>query len=164
MAGHEHHFERTFPVRGVVDQSPLLTPAARGADPAVIDTTSGTVHMIIGGGGHSGFTPPSAFDAPHDGVLIVGVGPGSPLSQHQPIRTTEPAAWSAYRDVVTPYGFATFDVDPQGTKGTTTITVTHYGATKGSRIYLPVDSCVLQRPVRHDRKRGDQVREPALTP
>ena len=66
VAGHEHHFERTFPVRGVVDQSPLLTPAARGADPAVIDTTSGTVHMIIGGGGHSGFTPPSAFDAPHD--------------------------------------------------------------------------------------------------
>ena len=115
--------------------------------------------MIIGGGGHSGFTPPSAFDAPHDGVLIVGVGPGSPLSQHQPIRTTEPAAWSAYRDVVTPYGFATFDVDPQGTKGTTTITVTHYGATKRSRIYLPVDTFVLQRPVRRDGKRGDRVRE-----
>ena len=122
--------------------------------------------MIIGGGGHSAFTPPSAFDMPHDGVVIVGVGPGSPLSQHQTITTTEPAAWSAYRDVVTPYGFATFDVDPQAALGTTTITVTHYGATKGSRIYLPVDTFVLQRPVRHGGNRDGSVPEtaPALTP
>jgi hypothetical protein len=148
VAGHEHHFERTFPVKGVVPGSSVLTPATRGTDAASIDTTAGCCHMIIGGGGHSGFTPPSAFDTPHDGVLIAGVGPGSPQAQHPTIVVTEPAAWSAYRDVTTPYGFATFDVDPAAANGMTTITVTHYGAQKGSSVYAPVDTCVLRRPSR----------------
>ena len=34
VAGHEHHYERTFPVRGVLPGSSLLTPAPRGSDPA----------------------------------------------------------------------------------------------------------------------------------
>ena len=161
VAGHEHHFERTFPVKGVVPGSSLLTPATQGADPTTIDTTAGTVHMIIGGGGHSGFTPPSAFDTPHDGVLIVGVGPGGPQSQHHTITVTEPAAWSAYRDVTTPYGFATFDVDPQAGRGMTTITVTHYGAQKGSSVYAPVDTFVLQRPVGRSIEAGPDLRQPA---
>ena len=50
VAGHEHHYERTFPVRGVLPGSSLLTPAPRGSDPAGMDTRDGTVHMIIGGG------------------------------------------------------------------------------------------------------------------
>src|SRR5215470_9379962 len=78
VAGHEHHFERTYPVRGVLPGSSLLTPAPRGSDPAEMDTRDGTVHMIIGGGGHATPTPASDFDTPHDGVLITGVGPGSP--------------------------------------------------------------------------------------
>jgi hypothetical protein len=70
---------------------------------------------------------------------------------------TEPAAWSAYRDVTTPYGFATFDVDPDAGAGLTTITVTHYGAQKGSSVYAPVDTCVLRRPSRHNGQgRGDR--------
>jgi hypothetical protein len=52
VAGHEHHYERTFPVRGVLPGSSVLTPAPRGSDPAEMDTRDGTVHMIIGGGGH----------------------------------------------------------------------------------------------------------------
>jgi len=47
-----------------------------------MDTSNGTVHMIIGGGGHSTPTPVAGFDMPHDGVLITSVGPGSPHSQH----------------------------------------------------------------------------------
>src|SRR5215470_7118711 len=78
VAGHEHHFERTFPVRGVVSGSTLLTPQPQGSDPQLMDTSTGTVHMIIGGGGHSFPTPVSDFDMPHDGVLITGVGPGNP--------------------------------------------------------------------------------------
>jgi hypothetical protein len=61
-----------------------------------MDTSDGTVHMIIGGGGHSVPTPVADFDVPHDGVLITSVGPGSPQSQHPAITTTEPAPWSAY--------------------------------------------------------------------
>ncbi len=106
VAGHEHHFERSFPVRGTLSGSGLLTPAPQSSDPALMDTSNGTVHMIIGGGGHSTPTPVAGFDMPHDGVLITSVGPGSPQSQHPAITTTEPAPWSAYRDLQTPYGFA----------------------------------------------------------
>jgi hypothetical protein len=73
-----------------------------------------------------------------------------PVSQHGAQTATEPAPWSAYRDVATPYGFASFDVDPYGPHGTTTITVTHYGALAGSATYAPLDTFVLTRP----RKRG----------
>ena len=136
-------------MRGTLPNQPdLLTPAPQGDDASVIDTTEGTVHMIIGGGGHPGFTPGTAFDMPHDGVLIVGVKPGSPQVQRAPIVVTESAPWSAYRDLATPYGFATFDVDPDAGHGTTTIKVTHYGAAKGSPTYSPIDTFTLVRPRR----------------
>jgi hypothetical protein len=145
---HEHHFERTFPVRGTLPGG-LLTPVAQDHGTAEIDTTKGWVEMIIGGGGHSFPTPAKAFDAPHDGVVITGVGPGNPTTQHPPITTTEPADWSAYRDLAIPYGFAIFDVDPHASREWTTITVTHLGAALGSPDYRPLDRCVLKRPRGH---------------
>lgn len=54
LAGHEHHFERTFPVRGTLPGTALLTPAPQGSNAGEIDTRAGTVHMIIGGGGPFG--------------------------------------------------------------------------------------------------------------
>jgi hypothetical protein len=155
VAGHEHHFERTFPVRGVLPGSGgLLTPAPRGSNAMEIDTRDGTVHMIIGGGGHSTPTPLSDFDMPHDGVLITGVGPGSPQSAHASIITTEPAPWSAYRDLQTPYGFASFDFVPAEHGGTTSITVTHYGAAAGSASYTPQDRFVMRKPLPRTDSRG----------
>jgi hypothetical protein len=145
VAGHEHHFERSFPVRGTLSGSGLLTPAPQSSDPALMDTSNGTVHMIIGGGGHSFPTPVADFDMPHDGVLITGVGPGSPQSQRPAITTTEPAPWSAYRDLQTPYGFASFDFVPHEAGGTTSITVTHYGAALGSPSYTPLDQFVMRK-------------------
>jgi hypothetical protein len=161
VAGHEHHYERTFPVKGTLPGSTLLTPAPQSDNPTVIDTTKGAVHMIIGGGGHSAVTPPTAFDTPHDGVVITGVGPGSPLQGHPSITTTEPAPWSAFRDLAKPYGFATFDVDPNGPGDTTTIKVTQYRAAKGSADYNTADgdSFTLVRPRHrgemHSRHRDD---------
>lgn len=154
LAGHEHHFERTFPVRGVLPGSPVLTPAPQGNDPARMDTSAGAVHMIVGGGGHPFSTPPGAFDTPHDGVVIYDVGPGSPSSQRASQTTTEAAPWSAYRDVTTPYGFACFDLEPDAGGGTTSITVTHYGAAAGSPAYRPLETTVLSRPRRHHSERG----------
>ncbi len=148
LAGHEHHFERTFPVRGIIPGSQLLTPAPRGSDPAEMDTSDGTVHMIIGGGGNSSPTRTVSFDSPHNGVLITGVGAGSPQRQRQPIRATEPAPWSAYRDLDRPYGFASFDVAAAEPGGSTSITVTHYGAAAGSPDYAPLDRFVLRKPLR----------------
>ena len=81
-------------------------------------------------------------------MLITGVGPGDPLRQRASIVTTEPAPWSAYRDLRTPYGFASFDVEPAGRGGTTSITVTHYGAAAGSAAYSPLDTFVLRKPLR----------------
>jgi hypothetical protein len=146
VAGHEHHYERTFPVRGVLPGG-LLTPAPHGSDPAEMDTRNGTVHMIIGGGGHSVLRPASDGGDPPQGVLIVGVGPGSPQSQRRSVITAEPAPWSAYRDVATPFGFACFDVVPAEPGGTTSITGTYYGAAAGSRVYAPLDRFVLRKPV-----------------
>ncbi|MGN6794605.1 MAG: purple acid phosphatase family protein, partial [Streptosporangiaceae bacterium] len=154
VAGHEHHFERTFPVRGVLSGSNLLTPAPQSCDPAVMDTSLGTVHMIIGGGGHSTPTPVADLDMPHDGVLITSVGPGSPQAQHPSITTTEPAPWSAYRDLQTPYGFASFDFVPLEPGGTTSITATHYGAVLGSPVYSPLDTFVMRKRIGgHQRER-----------
>ncbi|WP_026341846.1 purple acid phosphatase family protein [Actinomadura atramentaria] len=147
LAGHEHHFERTFPVRGVLPGSALLTPAPRETDPSVIDTTKGAVHMIIGGGGHSSATPWSAFDSPNDGVVITGVGAGGPRSGRASKFATEPAPWSAYRDLMRPYGFASFDFEPHAKRGHTQITVTHYGADLGSRNYEELDRFVLRKPI-----------------
>jgi len=155
LAGHEHHFERTFPVRGTLPGTALLTPAPQGSNAAEIDTRAGTVHMIIGGGGHSAPTPLSDFDTPHDGVLIADIGPGNPQSQHASITTTEPAPWSAYRDLQTPYGFASFDFVPAEYGGTTSITVTHYGAAAGSAVYSPRDQFVLRKPLRRQRAEPD---------
>ncbi|WP_322752771.1 metallophosphoesterase family protein [Frankia sp. Cas3] len=149
LGGHEHHFERTFPVRGILPGSSLLTPAPQADDATVIDTTRGTVHMIIGGGGHPAFTPPAAFDAPHDGVVIYDVAAGSPTTQHRALTTTEPAPWSAYRDLATPYGFASFDVEPNAPGGKTTITVSHFGAAAGSSSYTELDRFTLVRPRNH---------------
>ena len=146
VAGHEHHFERTFAVRGVLSGGGLLTPAPQGSNPEEIDTRYGAVHMIIGGGGNSTPTPPGRFDLPHDGVLITAVGPGSPRSQHPSITTTEPAPWSAHRDLQIPYGFASFDFVPQERGGTTSITVTHYGAAAGSTVYSALDQFVMRKP------------------
>ena len=152
VAGHEHHFERSFPVRGVLSGSDLLTPAPQSSDAAVMDTSLGTVHMIIGGGGHSSPTPVADFDMPHDGVLITSVGPGSPQAQHPAITTTEPAPWSAYRDLQTPYGFASFDFVPHEPGGTTSITVTHYGAALGSPDYSPLDTFVMRKSLGRGRR------------
>src|SRR5262249_23361008 len=46
VCGHEHHYERSHPIRG--QQSNLtLTPIPAGTATDVIDTTKGTVHMVL---------------------------------------------------------------------------------------------------------------------
>ena len=156
VAGHEHHFERSHGVRGAdagpsaPDGQHLLTPLPQTSALDVIDTTEGTVHTIIGGGGHSTPTPPSAFDSPHDGVVIYGVTKGANGS-HPSLTTTEPGEWSAVRDLQHPYGFCVFDVDPGPSGGATTIKVTYFATTAGSADYSHVvDSFTLTRPRRSD--------------
>ena len=52
VCGHEHHYERSHPIRGTLP-SDTLTPNPVDTQPEVIDTSKGTVHLVIGGGGTS---------------------------------------------------------------------------------------------------------------
>jgi hypothetical protein len=52
VCGHEHHYERSHPIRGR-EENATLTPVPAATATDVIDTTKGTVHMVIGGGGTS---------------------------------------------------------------------------------------------------------------
>jgi hypothetical protein len=80
VAGHEHHYERELPVRGTTGTS-LLTPqpvpmsASTSTSTSTIDTTLGTQHMIIGGGGTSAPSNTILTDPPVCQV-ITSVGPG----------------------------------------------------------------------------------------
>ena len=61
LCGHEHDYERSLAVRGVVSGSETLTPNPVSSATDVIDSNHGTVHMILGGGGVSGTTNQSFF-------------------------------------------------------------------------------------------------------
>ena len=52
VCGHEHHYERSHPIRGA-EANATLTPIPAATGLEVIDTTQGVVHMVIGGGGTS---------------------------------------------------------------------------------------------------------------
>jgi 3',5'-cyclic AMP phosphodiesterase CpdA len=63
VCGHEHHYERSHPIRGR-EQNATLTPVPVATATDVIDTTKGTVHMVIGGGGTSLPSNMLFFDPP----------------------------------------------------------------------------------------------------
>jgi len=149
VCGHEHHYERTHPIRGREDNA-TLTPIPAATAPDVIDTTKGTVHMIIGGGGTSAPSNELFFDPPGCRV-ITAVGDPDPASsgKRHPIYVKEDAPWSAVRNAAHAYGFAAFDVDP-GTQrgGDTTIAVTYYDVVGNDGAVKPFETFTLRRPRR----------------
>ena len=108
LCGHEHGYERSFPVRGFDSADTLRPHPVTTTDSGVFDTSQGTVHLALGCGGDA--DPGSA------GATEARAG-------------TETAPWSARRDTETGYGIAVFDVNP-GTEagGQTSITVRYYHA------------------------------------
>ena len=156
LAGHEHHYERELPVRGTTGTS-LLTPKPVPMSGSTIDTTKGTQHMIIGGGGTSAPSntiltdPPTCYVITSVGPNKSNPGPGAPTGHFLPNYTPENAIWSSVRDKDWSYGFAAFSVDPGNRPGgQTTIEVTYYRV-KGFGGELEVfDTFTLTRP-RNDR-------------
>ena len=184
--GHDHDYERSYPVRGftpglgtsnfaggTVTQAsgPVTLPATAGRTvntftPSVVttdasgpfDTSKGTVYMVLGGGGTD----------KRDNVYGAKIANTTTFTQ---IRTgakptadsTEPAAWSAMTDPVDAYGVAHFQVDPGKPGENTTITVTYYHAptqTSGTPDYSVLETFQLTRP-RRDRFFGVGNREKA---
>jgi hypothetical protein len=133
VCGHEHDYERSLAVRGVVPGSPTLAPNPASTATEDIDTTLGTVHMVLGGGGVSG-TSNKTFFADRSAKVITAVsGAPGPNGKRTPTYEKEQAVWSAVRDSQHPYGFAAFDVDPgHRPGGRTSMRVTYYNVNKPS--------------------------------
>jgi hypothetical protein len=143
LLGHEHDYERTYPVRGFDPSAGTVTTAFTSSldgtayavgdtvntrRPHVVtttpgsvngipawDTAQGTVYLVLGGGGASA-------------ANTYGEDPKTGLPQANVWVTldgrdaVEDATWSAARDTTDAHGYAYFDVDPGFGPGETTIT------------------------------------------
>ena len=138
--------ERSHPIRGQAP-TPTLTPVPVATRTDVVDTSKGTVHMVLGGGGTSAPSNGLFFHPPQCRV-ITGVGDPNPTTgKRPPIYLTENAPWSAVRDAAAPYGFAAFTVDPGTHPGaTTSLTVTYYEVLGAEGKLHPFETFTLQRP------------------
>jgi hypothetical protein len=146
LCGHEHDYERSLAVRGVVTGSETLTPNPVSTRTDVIDSTHGTVHMVLGGGGVSGTTNQSFFtDGTGKVITAVSATAGS-NGKRTPTYVKEEAVWSAVRDIVHPYGFAAFTVDPGRHAGDiTSMHVTYYNVNKPNGELSVFETFTLQR-------------------
>jgi hypothetical protein len=131
VCGHEHNYERSLAVRGVVSGTETLTPNPVSSATDSIDTSLGTVHMVLGGGGVSGNTNGAFFkDGTGKVITAVSATAGS-NGKRTSTYVTEQAVWTGVRDLDHPYGFAAFTVDPGTRPGDTTrLHVTYYNVNK----------------------------------
>jgi hypothetical protein len=145
VCGHEHHYERSHPLRGAQDtETRTPIPVADHSD--VIDTTTGTVHVVIGGGGTSSPSNSLFFPEPRCRV-VTGIGATTdPIGRKAPVYVVEEAPWSAFRDSQNPYGFVAFDVDPGSPGGNTSIKATHYAVNGPYGAISVVEQFTLTRP------------------
>jgi 3',5'-cyclic AMP phosphodiesterase CpdA len=148
VCGHEHHYERAHAIRGTLGTD-TLTPAPVSADDGPIDTTEGTVHLVIGGGGTSIPTNSLLFPQPRCRVLTSVAPLAAGARRRVPTYVEEAAPWSAFRDSQNPYGFVVFDLDPGTPGGTTSISATYYALGADGSV-TPVDQFTMVRP-RTDR-------------
>jgi hypothetical protein len=148
VCGHEHHYERSHPLRGWQNNA-TLTPVPAATSTDVIDTTKGTVHMVIGGGGTSLPSNQLFFDPPACRVITAVGAPDPSTGKRPPIYVKEDAPWSAVRNAAHAYGFAAFDLDPGAHPGDlTTIKVTYYDVIGPDGRAAPFETFTLRRPRR----------------
>jgi len=174
LCGHDHDYERSWPVRGVnhnvgwdaisnttvdtLQPNPVVT-----ADPSdgVFDASKGTTHLILGGGGTSAPLDVYGVDAAGLPQAKVFTKPNRPIPGTKAgtfVRNAadalEDAIWSARRDTSTGYGIAVFDHDPGQEGGKTSITVSYYHAPGADKTpttdYQLFDKIVLVKDRRRD--------------
>ena len=148
VCGHEHHYERSHPIRGRQTNA-TLTPIPSAIATDAIDTTKGTVHMVLGGGGTSVPSNQLFFNPPACRV-ITAVGPADATTgKRPPVYVKEDAPWMAVRNAAHSYGFASFSLDPGSRPGgTTAIEVTYYDVVGTDGRLAPFETFTLRRPRR----------------
>jgi hypothetical protein len=148
VAGHDHDYERSFPLRGfdrnagrdVATGAPVDTMRPRPVTTAassVYDTSEGTVHLILGGGGTSAPLDEYGIDT-SDGLRQAKVftKPDRPaptatagVFARAAADAVEDAPWSAMRDPATGYGIGVFDLHPGEVRGgMTSLTLRYFHA------------------------------------
>ena len=148
VCGHEHHYERSHPIRGQQSNA-TLTPIPAAVATDVIDTTKGTVHMVIGGGGTSVPSNQLLFNPPACRVITAVGDPDAETGKRPAIYVKEEAPWSAVRNAAHSYGFAAFALDPGSHRGDfTTIKITYYDVVGPDGRLAPFETFTLRRPRR----------------
>jgi hypothetical protein len=148
VCGHEHHYERSHPLRSH-QANATLTPEPVATATDMIDTSKGTVHMVIGGGGTSVPSNRLFFNPPQCRVITKVGAPDPAHGRRPPVYVKEDAPWSAVRNAAHAYGFAAFAVDPGSRPGgITTITVTYYDVVGHGGQIAPFETFTLRRPRR----------------
>jgi hypothetical protein len=143
LSGHNHNYCRSLPVRGYDPPAGVATgnitnpfgtfatgdtldtrrPTVRQSEPIsigdkqVFDTSLGTVHLVVGGGG-AGSTIGETIDSE------TGFTQAHPFasSNANNVQALEDARWLGFYDTVNAYGYGVFDVDPGDRHGETSIT------------------------------------------
>jgi hypothetical protein len=178
LCGHDHDYERSWPVRGcnrnvgrdATSGAPVDTCQPKPVitvDPVdgKFDTSRGTIHLILGGGGTS--APLDAYGVdpstgrPQAKVItkanrpVPGATPGT-FTKHG-ADALEEAIWSARRDTETGYGIAVFDLDPGVPRGKTSITIRYYHAPGADRVptseYELFETLVVAKDRRDEERR-----------
>jgi hypothetical protein len=154
LCGHDHDYERSWPVRGcnhhvgrdAITGAPVDTWQPRPVvtdTPADgrFDTTHGTIHFILGGGGTNSPLEPGGSPTSGRPQAKVTTRANRPVPGARPGTFVKPGAdavedaiWSAQRDTDTGYGIAVFDVDPGIAGGETTITISYHHALGADRV------------------------------
>ncbi|MGA8708868.1 MAG: metallophosphoesterase family protein [Steroidobacteraceae bacterium] len=176
LCGHDHDYERSWPVRGcnrhvgrdAVTGSPVDTCQPQPittAEPAEggFDTSRGTIHLILGGGGTSSpvdvYGVNAASGAPQAKVITRAnrpfAGPTPGVFIKHGADALEDAIWSARRDTGSGYGIGVFDLDPGTAGGKTSLTMRYYHAVGAdgapSSKYELFDTVVLAKDRRNSR-------------
>jgi hypothetical protein len=89
VCGHEHDYERSLPVCGDVSGSETLTPNPVSSNTSLIDSSQGTTHMVLGGGGVSGTTNQKFFAPGKAKVINAVTAPPSAGARHPSVYVFE---------------------------------------------------------------------------